>query len=460
MVMRAHEEVDMRSFSPAAMLTAKLIVIGVLGLALWIPNSIVGLLVRERAERRDEVISEVSATWGRSQNIEGPVLSIPVHRWSVDEDGRRTRRTAWLHQLPETLEIRGFLEPEVRYRAIYEVVLYRGRLTVVGTFPPLDPSRWGVETTDVQWHEAVLSFGISDLKGLREVPRLSFAGEELELEPGNGRGPFSDGLGVKLDVASIDGSGEGELPFEIEVEMAGSERLHFLPLARETDVELDAPWPSPSFDGAFLPDERTVDDEGFGARWRVLSLHREVPQHWLSGDSSGDGWILDSDFGDGFGGALQNASFGVELLFPVDAYQRTMRTVKYSVLFTLLTLLGFFAVEVGGKTSIHPVQYIVIGFALCIFYTLLLSLSELIGFNPAYVVASLVIIGLISTYIQAIVRSRLLSAICAGVLVAVYGSLFVMLQLEELALLMGTVLLLVLCAVVMVLTHRLNRNGV
>ena len=129
------------------------------------------------------------------------------------------------------------------------------------------------------------------------------------------------------------------------------------------------------------------------------------------------------------------------------------------MLFSLLTLLGFFAVEVGGKTSIHPVQYIVIGFALCLFYTLLLSLSELIGFNPAYAVASVVIIGLISTYIQAIVRSRLLSVLCAGVLAAVYGSLFVMLQLEELALLMGTVLLLVLCAVVMVLTHRLNRNG-
>jgi inner membrane protein len=457
--MRAHEEVDMRSLSPAAILTAKLIVIGVLGLALWIPNSIIGLLVRERAERRDEVISEVSATWGRAQNVEGPVLSVPVHRWSVDEDGRRIRRTAWLHQLPETLAIEGNLEPEVRYRAIYEVVLYRGHLSVVGTFPPLDPARWGVDANDVQWQEAVLSFGISDPKGLREVPRLSFAGEEVTLEPGEGRGPFSDGLGAKLQFGPFDESRDEALPFEIEVEMAGSERLHFLPLGRETDVELDAPWSNPSFDGAFLPDRRTVDGDGFSASWRVLSLHRDVPQHWLSGETSGDGWILEDDFSDGFGGALQNASFGVELLFPVDAYQRTMRTVKYSVLFSLLTLLGFFAVEVGGKTSIHPVQYIVIGFALCIFYTLLLSLSELIGFNPAYAVASVVIIGLISAYIHAIVRSRLLTAICTGVLVAVYGSLFVMLQLEELALLMGTILLLVLCAVVMALTHRLNRNG-
>jgi inner membrane protein len=442
------------------MLTAKLVVIGVFGLALWIPNSIIGLLVHERAERRDEVVAEVSATWGRAQNVEGPVLSVPVHRWSIDENGRRVRRTAWLHQLPERLEIKGSLEPEIRYRAIYEVVLYRGQLSVVGTFPPLDPARWGVEANTVQWQEAILSFGISDPKGLREVPRLIFDGHEVPLEPGERRGPFPDGLGAKLQLGSFAESGSQALPFEIEVEMAGSERLHFLPLGRETDVELTAPWANPSFDGAFLPDQRSVDADGFTASWRVLSLHRDVPQHWLSEDDFGDGWLMENDMVDGFGGTLQNASFGVELLFPVDAYQRTMRTVKYSVLFSLLTLLGFFAVEVGGKTSIHPVQYIVIGFALCIFYTLLLSLSELIGFNPAYAVASVVIVGLISAYIHAIVRSRFLTALCAGVLAAVYGSLFVMLQLEELALLMGTILLLVLCAVVMALTHRLNRNGV
>lgn len=439
----------MRSFSHATMLTAKLVVIGVLGLALWIPTSIVGLLVHERADRRDEVVGEVSATWGRAQNVEGPVLSVPVYKWGEDVNRRPVKRTVWVHQLPETLEIRGSLEPEVRYRAIYEVVLYRGNLRLRGSFPPLDPSRWGVKSEDVQWDRAVLTFGISDPKGLREVPRLVLDGETLPLEPGAGRGPFPEGLGAELKlIPPVDGRWAA-MPFEIDVELAGSESLHFLPMARETDVELDAPWPNPSFDGAFLPETRAVREAGFDATWRVLSLHREVPQHWLSED----------DFDDCYGGYLRGASFGVRLLFPVDAYQRTMRTVKYSVLFSLLTLLGFFAVEVGGKTSIHPVQYMVIGFALCIFYTLLLSLSELLGFNPAYAVSSVVIVVMISTYIHAIVRSRKLTALCAGVLAAVYGSLFVMLQLEELALLMGTVLLLVLCAVVMLLTHRLNRNG-
>jgi inner membrane protein len=439
----------MRSFSNGTMLTVKLVVIGVLGLALWIPTSIIGLLVNERADRRDEVVGEVSATWGQAQTMEGPVLSVPVHVWREDENGRRTQRTAWVNQLPETLDISGSLNPEVRYRAIYEVVLFRGNLNLRGSFPPLDPTRWGVLPEDVQWDRAVLTFGVSDPKGLREVPRLVLGGEILPLEPGAGRGPFPEGLGAKVQLLPPADKGGAAIPFEIEVDLAGSESLHFLPMARETNVELEAPWPDPSFDGAFLPEERTVAESGFHASWKVLSLHREVPQYWLSEDENVNC----------FGGYLRGASFGVRLLFPVDAYQRTMRTVKYSVLFSLLTLLGFFAVEVGGRTSIHPVQYMVIGFALCIFYTLLLSLSELIGFNLAYAVASGVIVALVTSYIHAIVRSRKLSALCAAVLAAVYSSLFVMLQLEELALLMGTVLLLVLCAVVMLLTHRLNRNG-
>lgn len=441
----------MHSFSNATMLTAKLVVIGVLGLGLWIPTAIIGNIVEERADRRDDVVNEVSSSWGQAQYVEGPVLSVPVNLWREDENGRRTRRTAWVNQLPESLEVRGELEPEVRYRAIYEVVLYRGKLSLRGSFPPLDPARWGVRSEDIQWDRAVLTFGISDPKGLREVPRLVLSGNVLPLEPGAGRGPFRGGLGAAVELSPPAEDGEGAaLPFELEVELAGSESLRFLPMASQTDVELEAPWPDPSFDGDFLPDERSVSESGFKASWKVLGLQREVPQHWLSEDGHGDC----------YGQYLRDSSFGVRLLFPVDAYQRTMRSVKYSVLFSMLTLLGFFAVEVGGKSSIHPVQYLVIGFALCIFYLLLLSLSELIGFNPAYAVAAAVIVVLISSYIHAIVRSRLLTALCAGVLTTVYGCLFVMLQLEELALFVGTVLLLVLCTVVMVLTSRLNRNRI
>ncbi|MEJ2190279.1 MAG: cell envelope integrity protein CreD [Acidobacteriota bacterium] len=437
----------MRIGNQATMLTLKLIVIGVLGLALWVPTSIVGMLVQERAGRRDEVVREVSATWGQDQTIEGPVLSVPFNFWVEDGDGDRHRRTAWIHQLPDTLDIRGSLAPEVRYRSIYEVVLYQGELSLQGSFIAPDPAQWGVDAKDVLWDQAIITFGVSDPKGLRAVPRLVVGGEELELEPGAGEGPFASGLGAAIHLSKArDSTNEHPLVFSIDVRLAGSEGLSFLPMARETSVALEAPWSDPSFQGAFLPLERTVGENGFTASWKVLALHREVPQFWRSSDGPTSEYA----------GVLRCASFGVRLLFPVDAYQRTMRSVKYSVLFSLLTFLGFFAVEVGGRASIHPVQYVVIGFALCLFYTLLLSLSELMNFNLAYLAASVVIVAMITAYVHGIVRRRVLTLLCAGVLAVVYGSLFVMLQLEELALLMGTALLLLLCGVVMLLTRRLT----
>jgi len=437
----------MRALPRATVLILKLFVIGVLGLALWVPTAIIGGLVRERSNRRDEVVREVSSTWGQGQVIEGPVLSIPFQVWEESDSGSRKRRVAWIHQLPDRLDTVGRLEPEIRYRSIYEVVLYLGFLRLEGSFPPLDVEEWEVDPEDVLWERAVLTFAVSDLKGLREVPELSVNGESRLFTPGTGMGPFGDGLGAGMPLEPlVDGAELPQVTFEIDVEFAGSESLRFLPTAGQTNVELTAPWPDPSFDGSFLPLSRTVSADGFEAEWRTLALHREVPQRWSTLNQSA------SDYA----GALHNASFGIELLSPVDAYRRTMRSVKYSVLFSLLTFLGFFAVEVGGRSTIHPAQYVIIGFALCLFYTLLLSLSELCTFNLAYLLASAVIVVLVSAYIHGIVRRRSLSLLCTGVLTVVYGSLFVMLQLEELALLMGTALLVVLCGVVMFLTRRLT----
>lgn len=424
----------------------KLAVIAFLGVALWIPVAAIGLLVEERSARRDEVVAEVSSTWGRAQTLEGPVLSVPVRLpLPAGDTGEPRWRLVWAHQLPEVLEVEGVLEPEVRARSLYEVVLWSGALAVRGRFAALDPEALGVRWEDVLTDRAVITIGIGDPTGLREVPRLRWATTEKALEPGVAGGPFGSSLGASVEVDGLGAGGDG-VEFDLSLALAGSEGLSVLPVARETRASLGASWPDPSFSGAFLPVERRLEAGSFEARWKVLSLNRDAPQRWLEDGQSG-GEVAS---------ALRGSAFGVKLLYPVDAYQRTTRSVKYAVLFALLTFLGFFAVEVGCHAQIHPVQYVVIGFALCLFYTLLLALSELMRFDLAYGLAAGAIIGLVTGYARGILRRTALAAWCGGVLAVVYGSLFVMLHLEELALLMGSLLLVVLCAVVMYLTRRLT----
>ncbi|HSM75961.1 MAG TPA: cell envelope integrity protein CreD, partial [Desulfobacterales bacterium] len=324
-------------------------------------------------------------------------------------------------------------------------VLWSGTLTVRGRFAALEPEALGVAPQDLLAERAVVTVGVSDPTGLREVPRVTWGGIGRSLEPGVAGGPFGSALGAPLDLGPVAAAGGGH-DFILTLELAGSEGLSVLPVARETRVSLAAPWSSPSFAGAFLPLERRLGPDGFEARWKVLSLNRDAPQRWLE----------DGAAGAGVAGALRASAFGVKLLYPVDAYQRTTRSVKYAVLFALLTFLGFFAVEVGCGSQIHAVQYVVIGFALCLFYTLLLALSELVRFDLAYLIAAATIVALVTGYARGILRRAALAGWCGAVLTVVYGSLFVMLHLEELALLMGSLLLVLVCAGVMLLTRRLT----
>ena len=430
--------------SRSAVVSLKLAVIAILGVALWVPTTVIGVLVQEREKRRDEVVREVSSTWGEAQTVEGPVVSVPV-RVTVDDGpdaGGRRQQVRWLHLLPEALRVEGRLAPEVRSRGLYDVVLWQGTIRLSGRFelPPGDG--WGSLDGEVMPERTVVTLGVTDAKGLRRRPVMDWAGRKLALEPGVGGGPFN-GLGARLPPVA---AGSGSVPFSVELDLVGSESFMVLPLGRETAVELSSPWPDPGFTGAFLPVQHTVGGAGFQARWQVLALNRSAPQHWV-----GSGVAAEE-----VPKALRDAAFGVRLVDPVDSYQRTTRSVKYAVLFALLTFLGFFAVEISCEGSIHPVQYVVIGFALCLFYVLLLSLSELLRFDLAYGLAAAAIIALVTAYARGILRRGTLAAWCGAVLTMVYASLFVMLHLEQLALLMGSLLLLVLCAVVMFLTRRLT----
>ncbi len=425
--------------------TVKLLLLGALVLALWIPTGWIYLLVEERSEARDAVREEVGSTWGGRQQVVGPLLVVPATvSVSRERDGVREVResTIELVLLPENLSVAGSVEPEVRARSIYEVVLYRAHLELTGRFATAAAAGLGVAADAIRWSEARLVVAVSDLRGLREVPVVDWGGRELPLrEP-------TQTLGFAGVATPVPLAGDGEaIDFRLVLAVDGSDELTLTPVGRETVAELSSSWPDPSFSGAFLPRERSVRPDGFSARWTVLDLNRRYPQAWRS------------DRADPPAQAIAESAFGVRVLFPVDAYQRTARAVKYSLLFTALTLLAVFVVEHGFRQGVHPAQYLLVGCALVLFYLLLLSLGEVVGFAPAYGIAAVLVIALVVAYARALFDRGVAVVAVGGVLTVLYACLFVMLHLEDLALLMGSVLLVLALAVLMWLTRRLNRAG-
>lgn len=423
--------------------TVKLILLGGLVLVLWVPTGWIYLLVEERADARDAARAEVGATWGGRQQVVGPLLVVPATVLeSRQRNGIQETRECEVEivLLPEQLSVTGDMAPEVRARSIYEVVLYRTRLELAGSFDPAAAAGLGVTPDAIRWQEARLVVGVSDLRGLREVPRLEWGGDELPLrEPGQR-------LGFATVATRAPLAAGGAVDFTLQLLLDGSDELMLTPVGRETAARLSSSWPHPSFAGAFLPSDRVLRDDGFEARWQVLDLNRRYPQAWRS------------DRADGVAAAVADSAFGLRVLFPVDAYQRTTRAVKYSLLFTALTLLAVFVVDHGLRQGLHPAQYLLVGCALVVFYLLLLSLGEVLGFAAAYGTAALVVVGLVVAYARAVFDRRAAVVAVGGVLVALYGCLFVMLHLEDLALLTGSVLLVVALAVMMWLTRRLHRG--
>lgn len=424
----------------------KMIVIGLLGLALLVPLGMVRLLISERQARRDEVSREVAAVWGQAQTLAGPMLTLPYRDRLRDEKGTVHEITRFASFLPETLEIQGEIEPEKRSRGLFEVAVYRADLSVTGTFKRPDFSEWRIDPGDVFWDDAFLTFGIPDMRGIRNGTSLDWSGRSLPLSPGGGQAGFWE-TGLRAAVPGLGAGKAGdEYRFRFQLGIHGSRQIRFLPAGRQTTVSLKSAWSDPSFSGAFLPDQRDVSPTGFTATWNVSYFGRGYPQQWR--DSERDQLAPSS--------AVAGSAFGVDLFLPVDGYQKSERSVKYGVLFLLLTFLTFFLYETFQPWSLHPMQYFLVGSALCLFYLLLLSLSEHLPFGGAYAVASLATVGMIGTYSVAILRGAGRALWMTGILGLLYGYLYVLLQAEDYALLLGSIGLFVILALVMYVTRRID----
>src|SRR5687768_16578530 len=434
----------------------KLLFVAFLVLVLLAPLHLVESTLHERLARHDGAVATITQTWGKAQRLLGPVLVIPysfkteTDEWVTGADGRRFRekvrrtQTAEAFFLPEQLDAVGTLDPAERRLGIYSTHVYAATLRLNGRFAAPSFAFTGVASPQPQWDRARVGFAISDLRGTREALVLKWGGTDAPLQPGARLEGFGAGVHAPVKLSSDSAAQD----FSLELTLNGSGGISFVPLGRQTMVQLESSWTSPGFSGSFLPVNREVGVDGFKATWKVGYYGRDFPQHW---SSNADGAPTTQ--------AIEAAGFGVNLVEVVTAYRTIERAIKYGILFLGLAFATFFLFESLTALRLNALNYLLVGAALCLFYLGLLSLSEFIGFTPAYVAAagaSLVMVGL---YGWSVLRSGWRALLVSGMLSGVYGYLYFVLRMEDFALLAGTAALFALLAAVMYATRRIDDVG-
>ena len=419
--------------------TIKLISIFVLMMLLLIPMAFVKELIRERDNLHNSAIREVSDKWANKQHVYGPVLTIPFKRTVVSEDEIKKIRDE-AHVLPSTLLIDGEVDPQSLHRGIYEVVVYDSKLRFSGQFEALNAYFKDRSEYEPLWDEAFLTINISDLRGIKEKVVVEWNGTLKNVDPGSGI-PGIIKSGITVNDIFEEAPGNDSKNFAFDMHLQGSQFLGFIPMGKETNVRLKSDWADPSFSGSFLPDNRDVSEAGFTADYKILELNRNYPQFWT---------------GTRHTESIDKSVFGVELLLPMNDYQKSMRSAKYALLAISLTFLTFFLVEVFSKKEVHPFQYVLIGLALCLFYTLLVSISEHSNFNMAYIISSISVIAMIGLYARAIIHDLKQSLLLVLILILTYTFVFITLQVQDYALLIGSVGLTSILALTMYITRNIN----
>jgi inner membrane protein len=415
-------------------LLIKGLLIGGLVLLLLIPAYFVQNVITEREARQKEAFTEVSSKWAGRQNITGPVLVLPYNETVTGDKGQVVILKKLAYILPDNLIVESSVKPEERHRGIFQVMLYSSEIKMSGKFNSIPLQQLKIDPAQVLWNEAYVCMDLADSKGLKEEINLVWNDSTVTLNPS----AINNGVMKEGFMSQVNTSPDIAIKFSSSISINGSEQLLFTPVGKETTVKLNSTWPDPSFTGGQLPDHR-ISDSGFVATWKSLAHTRNFPQAWKENTYN-----------------LQSASFGADLFIPVNGYQKTMRSVKYAILCILLTFAAFFIIETVNKKSVHPFQYALIGLALILFYTLLLSISEYTGFNTAYIIASAATVGLIAWFVKGLLQSSKLTTVLGIVLVLMYSYIFTILQLQDYSLLLGSIGLFLTLAVIMHFSKKIQ----
>ena len=434
-----------------AFLKSKPIILGLVILTLLIPLSLIESKISERAQFHQRAVDEISRSWTHRQTLTGPILVVNYSTtkettyWS-EPDQKYLQHT---QSLPETLmlpmkrvALTSDLTTEERYRGIHKVQVYNTRMHLDGDY---DPDSFlellGTEGFE-QLHSAYLWIHVSDQRGFLDIPTLAWGDTHRTFSAGGH--PHLDQQGIKVDLDQIALSEERS--FSSELTLRGTYQMSFVPTGITTHIKMTSLWPHPKFIGRYLPTERLIDEggKGFSAIWRITELATNISRDLTK---CGQGNCM----------SLLNNHLGVELLTPVDIYLMTERAVKYSLLFVGLVFALLIAVEISRDVDVHPIQYLMIGVALSIFYLLLIALSEHIAFPFAYIIATLMCTGLLAFYGRHIFRG-VLPGLNFGVLNALlFGLLYVVLNAEDVALLLGTLITFIIVTILMVVTSNTDR---
>lgn len=413
-------------------------------LLLMIPSGLIMNLIRERQARSSIAQSEVFEKWGAQQSIKGPILKIPFKNEVKKQQNQNgtivdiiSYQEDFIYLTPETLQISGDLKTQEKHRGIYEVAVYEAQTKIKTQFPEIKEWMDQRHFKHVDWKNIELIIGINDLKGLKEVPKAQIGEQVFSFE---NRG-YIRGIGNALG-SPLKFDPNSPLLLNLQLNFKGSQGIAFTPIGKTTEVALKANWGTPSFQGTFIPEQHSIQDSAFQSYWKVLDLNRNLPEYWQG--------EIDS---------FEELHFGVELMISSDNYLKTERTIKYALLLITLSFITFFMTEMIQKISIHPIQYLLVGASIISFYTLLLSLSEQIGFNLAYLAAALATIILIVWYLKFFFKSKQLTIFNSLFLSTLYAFIFILVQMEDYALLVGSCSLFIILGSIMYFSRKIDWSG-
>ncbi len=427
-------------------------IIAILVAIMTIPLQMVSEIVNERSHLYSSVVRDIANTWGHQQNISGPVLIIPYtekfisEKIITDKNGneRKVDKTNYMQRtaivLPEKLSIKADLKGEQRQRSIYKSLVYQADILLTGNFSRPDIEALSSHIDKIHWNQAWFSLGISDTRAIKKVSTLQWNNQQTDFEPGTRiiniiKNGFHAPLALNTKSSSY--------AFSMRLNIKGSQGFYFKPFGKTTHVSLYSDWPHPSFQGNVLPDQHEISDNGFKANWSIPHLARNYPQLWT---------LETQKFN------TNEFKAGVSLFESISLYTQITRAIKYGILFLLLTYITFLIFELGINHRLHIVQYGIIGLALSMFYLTLLSVAEHTNFLNAYLAAAALIISMITLYAYAAIRSIGRTVLIALLLIGLYSILYSLLNLEDYALLVGTLLLLAILAIMMYLTRNIGHK--